>query len=107
MKTINIKEGEKTIQLNVETLKTVSSNIKISEIKFEKNLLLEITNKCLNSLIDFKGTVLFTSQDHEFTNTIANRIIELTPKGIIDKLMTYDEYLANEGVQSLRAQMYS
>ena len=56
MKTIKIKEGEKTIQLNVETLKTVSSNIKISDIKFEKDLLLEITNKCLNSLIDFKGS---------------------------------------------------
>ena len=49
MKTIKIKEGEKTIQLNVETLKTVSSNIKISEIKFEKDLLLEITNKCFKS----------------------------------------------------------
>jgi ATPase subunit of ABC transporter with duplicated ATPase domains len=68
---------------------------------------LEAITALNESLIDFKGTVLFTSQDHEFTNTIANRIIELTPKGIIDKLMTYDEYLANEGVQSLRAQMYS
>jgi ATPase subunit of ABC transporter with duplicated ATPase domains len=58
------------------------------------------------SMIDFKGTILFTSQDHEFTNTIANRIIELTPKGIIDKLMTYDEYLADENVQQMRASMY-
>ena len=68
---------------------------------------LEAITALNESLIDFKGTVLFTSQDHEFTNTIANRIIELTPNGIIDKLMTYDEYLANDGVQSLRAQMYS
>jgi ATPase subunit of ABC transporter with duplicated ATPase domains len=57
-------------------------------------------------LMDYKGTILFTSQDHEFTNTIANRIIELTPKGIIDKLMTYDEYLADENVQKLRETMY-
>lgn len=58
------------------------------------------------SMIDFKGTILFTSQDHEFTNTIANRIIEITPKGIIDKLMTYDEYLADENVQKMRESMY-
>jgi ATPase subunit of ABC transporter with duplicated ATPase domains len=68
---------------------------------------LEAITALNESLIDFKGTVLFTSQDHEFTNTIANRIIEITPKGIIDKLMTYDEYLANDGVQAIRAQMYS
>lgn len=58
------------------------------------------------SLMDFKGTLLFTSQDHEFTNTIANRIIEITPKGIIDKMMTYDEYLADENVQKMRETMY-
>jgi hypothetical protein len=56
MKTINIKEFEQTTQLNVETLHTESSNIKISEIMFEKYLLLEISNNNLNCLIDFKGT---------------------------------------------------
>lgn len=68
---------------------------------------LEAITALNESLIDYKGTVLFTSQDHEFTNTIANRIIEITPKGIIDKLMTYDEYLADENVQQLRLSMYS
>ena len=58
------------------------------------------------SLTDFKGTILFTSQDHQFTQTIATRIIEITPKGIIDKMMTYDEYISDENVQSMRAQMY-
>lgn len=56
MKTITIKEFEQTTQLNVETLQTVSSNIKISEIMFEKYLLLEISNNNLNCLLDFKGT---------------------------------------------------
>lgn len=59
-----------------------------------------------NALKDYKGTVLFTSHDHEFINTVANRIIEITPNGIIDKLMTYDEYLDSEDIKALRAKMY-
>ena len=55
-----------------------------------------------NSLKDFPGTVLFTSHDHEFTQTVANRIIELTPNGCIDKVCTYDEYLADKKVASQR-----
>jgi hypothetical protein len=56
MKTIKIKEGEKTIQLNVETHQTDLSNIKISDFSFDKYLLLEITNNYLNNLLDFKGS---------------------------------------------------
>lgn len=59
-----------------------------------------------NGLINFKGTVLFVSHDHQFVQTIANRIIELTPKGIIDKEMTYDEYLESADIAKLRAEMY-
>lgn len=59
-----------------------------------------------NSLIDYKGTVLFTSHDLQFINTIANRIIEITPNGIIDKMMTYSEYLADEQIQKQREQLY-
>jgi ATPase subunit of ABC transporter with duplicated ATPase domains len=60
-----------------------------------------------NGMQDFKGTILFTSRDHELTNTVANRIIELTPKGIIDKLMTYDEYISSDVVKQQREEMYS
>lgn len=60
-----------------------------------------------NGMNDFKGTILFTSRDHELTNTVANRIIELTPKGIIDKLMTYDEYISSDVVKQQREAMYS
>ncbi|MEC0093275.1 ABC-F family ATP-binding cassette domain-containing protein [Paenibacillus macquariensis] len=59
-----------------------------------------------NGLTDFDGTILFTSHDHQFIQTIANRIIEITPNGIIDRSMSYDEYLENEEVKSLREQMY-
>jgi ATPase subunit of ABC transporter with duplicated ATPase domains len=60
-----------------------------------------------NGMRDFKGTMLFTSRDHELTETVANRIIELTPGGLIDKLMTYDEYINSETVQKQREEMYS
>lgn len=56
---------------------------------------------------EYKGVVLFTSHDHTFVQTVANRIIELTPKGIIDRLMTFDEYLEDERVKALREEMYS
>lgn len=59
-----------------------------------------------NSLMDFKGTVFFTSHDHTFTHTVANRIIEITPKGVIDKLMTYDEYVNDPKVQLQREKLY-
>jgi ATPase subunit of ABC transporter with duplicated ATPase domains len=60
-----------------------------------------------NGLINYKGTIMFSSHDHEFVQTIANRIIEFTPKGIIDRQMTYDEYLENEDVAALRKEMWS
>ena len=59
-----------------------------------------------NSLKDWKHVALFTSHDHEFMQTVANRIIELTPNGVIDKSMTYDEYLEDERVKEMREKMY-
>jgi ATPase subunit of ABC transporter with duplicated ATPase domains len=60
-----------------------------------------------NGLIDYAGTIIFTSHDHTFTHTIANRIIEITPNGMIDRLMSYDDYLADEKIQQLRAELYA
>lgn len=60
-----------------------------------------------NGLISFNGTILFVSYDHQFVQTIANRIIEFTPNGIIDKKMTYDEYLESEDVKNMRETMYT
>lgn len=59
-----------------------------------------------NGMNDFKGTMLFTSRDHALTESVANRIIEITPNGIIDKLMTYDEYINNSDVAKQREEMY-
>jgi ATPase subunit of ABC transporter with duplicated ATPase domains len=60
-----------------------------------------------NGMKDFRGTILFTSRDHELVQTVANRIIEITPGGTIDKLMTYDEYINSEAVQKQREELYS
>ena len=60
-----------------------------------------------NSLTNFKGTILLSSHDHELLSTVCNRIIELTPKGIIDRYMSYDEYLSDAKVKELKAQYYS
>lgn len=68
---------------------------------------LESIESLNNGLIDFKGPVLFTSHDHQFVQTIANRIIEITPAGILDKLMTYDEYLSDDRVKAQRDELYS
>ena len=60
-----------------------------------------------NSLKNFKGSVLFTTHDHEFAQTVANRILEITPKGVIDRYMTFDEYLDDPKIKEVRKEMYS
>lgn len=59
-----------------------------------------------NGLKDFKGVVLLTSRDHELTETVANRVIEITPKGVLDKMMDYDEYITNATVKQQKAELY-
>lgn len=58
-----------------------------------------------NALVRFKGTIMFTSHDHQFTHTVATRIVELTPNGCLDKLMTYDEYISNSKVKEQQAEL--
>ena len=59
-----------------------------------------------NAMAEYRGTLLFTSHDHELVNTVANRIVEITPTGTIDKMMTYDNYLKDSKVINLREEMY-
>ena len=59
-----------------------------------------------NSLKNFKGTVLLTTHDHEFVHTVADRIIELTPKGIIDRYLSFDEYMSDKNIKEQRAKLY-
>ena len=59
-----------------------------------------------NSLNKFKGTILLSTHDHQFAQTIANRIIEITPKGVIDRYMKFDEYMNDDKIKQLRSEMY-
>jgi len=68
---------------------------------------LESITSLNNGMMSFKGTMLFNSHDHQLVDSVANRIIEITPKGLIDRQMTYDEYLDNEDIQRLREDMYA
>ena len=65
------------------------------------------TDEGEKALIKFKGTILFGAHDHEFIQTVANRIIEITPKGLVDKVTTYDEYLEDETIQARLDEIYS
>jgi ATPase subunit of ABC transporter with duplicated ATPase domains len=60
-----------------------------------------------NGMNDFNGTIIFTSHDHELVQTVANRIIEITPTGFIDKMMPYDEYLKDDKIAQLQAELYT
>jgi ATPase subunit of ABC transporter with duplicated ATPase domains len=60
-----------------------------------------------NGMKDFKGTILFTSRDHELTETVATRVVELTPSGQIDKMMNYDDYINNDAIQKQREELYA
>ena len=60
-----------------------------------------------NTLIQFKGNILMSSHDHEFIQTVCNRVIELTPNGIIDKIIDYDDYITSEDIKNLREKMYN
>jgi len=60
-----------------------------------------------NSLKNFKGTVLLTTHDHEFVQTVANRIVELTPKGAIDRYLSFDEYMSDKKLKEQREKMYA
>jgi ATPase subunit of ABC transporter with duplicated ATPase domains len=59
-----------------------------------------------NGMNEYQGTMLFTSHDHELVNTVANRIIEITPNGIIDKMMPYDDYLKDSKIQQTQEELY-
>ena len=67
---------------------------------------LEAIQALNNGLIEFKGVILFNSHDHQFVDSVANRIIEFTPSGLIDRMTNFDSYLDDEGVKALREKAY-
>jgi ATPase subunit of ABC transporter with duplicated ATPase domains len=105
-KRCSVLSGGEKVRCMVSRMMLAGANVLILD-EPTNHLDLESITAFNNALKDFPGTVLFTSHDHEFTQTVANRIIELTPNGFIDKLMTYDEYINNERVSEQKESLYA
>ena len=104
-KKCNVLSGGEKVRCMISRMMLAGANMLILD-EPTNHLDLESIQAFNNALKDFPGTVLFTSHDHEFTQTVANRIIELTPNGFIDKLMTYDEYTENDKVAEQKEELY-
>jgi ATPase subunit of ABC transporter with duplicated ATPase domains len=104
-KKCSVLSGGEKVRCMVSRVMLAGANLLILD-EPTNHLDLESITAFNNALKDFPGTVLFTSHDHEFTHTVANRILEITPNGFIDKLMTYDEYVENEKVAQQKEALY-
>lgn len=104
-KKCSVLSGGEKVRCMISRVMLAGANLLILD-EPTNHLDLESITAFNNALKEFPGTVLFTSHDHEFTQTVANRIIEITPNGYIDKLMTYDEYIENEKVAEQKHALY-
>ncbi len=105
-KKCSVLSGGEKVRCMISRMMLASANLLILD-EPTNHLDLESITAFNNALKDFPGTVLFTSHDHEFTQTVANRIIEITPNGHIDKLMTYDEYISSEPINAQKEALYA
>jgi ATPase subunit of ABC transporter with duplicated ATPase domains len=105
LKKCNVLSGGEKVRCMVSRMMLQSPNFLILD-EPTNHLDLESITAFNNALKDYKGSLLFTSHDHEFMQTVANRIIEITPSGVIDKYLTYDEYIMDAGVKAQREEMY-
>ena len=106
LKHVNVLSGGEKMRCMIARMQLKNANCLILDTP-TNHLDLESIQAFNNNLIQFKGNILFASHDHEFINTVADRIIELTPKGTIDKLMTYDDYIYDEQIKEQKAKMYA
>ena len=105
-KKCNVLSGGEKVRCMISRMMLAGANLLILD-EPTNHLDLESIQAFNNALRDFPGTVLFTSHDHEFIQTVANRIIEVTPNGFIDKLMTYDEYISSDRVSEQKEALYA
>jgi len=106
MKKTNVLSGGEKVRCMVSKMMLQNPNVVVLD-QPTNHLDLESIQSFNEGCQNFPGIVLMTSHDHTFMQTVANRVIELTPKGIIDRLMTFDEYMEDKRVQELRTEMYS
>ena len=105
MKKVSVLSGGEKMRCMIARMQLRNANCLILDTP-TNHLDLESIQAFNNNLKTYKGNVLFASHDHEFIETVANRIIELTPNGIIDKMMEYDEYITSDHIKEMRARMY-
>ena len=106
LKKVNVLSGGEKMRCMIARMQLQNANCLILDTP-TNHLDLESIQAFNNNLTLFKGNILFSSHDHEFIETVADRIIELTPKGTINKLMSYDEYIHDEGIKEQKAKMYN
>ena len=106
LKKVNVLSGGEKMRCMIARMQLKNANCLILDTP-TNHLDLESIQAFNNNLKLYKGNVLFASHDHEFIQSVANRIIELTPQGSIDKLMEYDEYIASDAIRELREKMYN
>ncbi len=105
LKKVNVLSGGEKMRCMIARMQLRNANCLVLDTP-TNHLDLESIQAFNNNLKLFKGNILFASHDHEFIQTVANRIIELTPTGTIDKLMDYDDYIASDAIKELKAKMY-
>ena len=106
MKKVSVLSGGEKMRCMISRMMLTDANCLILDTP-TNHLDLESIQAFNNTLKTFKGNILFSSHDHEFIQTVANRIIELTPNGIIDKMMDYDDYITDPAIAELREKLYS
>jgi ATPase subunit of ABC transporter with duplicated ATPase domains len=106
LKTANVLSGGEKVRCMLSKMMLAKANLLLLD-EPTNHLDLESITALNNGMAEFQGTLLFTSHDHELVSTVANRIIELTPNGIIDKMMPYDDYLADAKILQQAQEMYA
>jgi ATPase subunit of ABC transporter with duplicated ATPase domains len=106
LKKCTVLSGGEKVRCMLSRMMMIRANVLMLD-EPTNHLDLESITAFNNSLKNFKGSVLFTTHDHEFAQTVANRVLEITPNGVIDRYMTFDEYLDDEKVKELRKKMYN
>ena len=105
-KKVNVLSGGEKMRCMIARMQLKNANCLILDTP-TNHLDLESIQAFNNNLVQFKGNILFSSHDHEFIQTVSNRIIELTPNGTIDKLMDYDDYIYDPQIKELKEKMYA
>lgn len=105
LKTANVLSGGEKVRCMLSKMMLAKANLLLMD-EPTNHLDLESITALNNGMAEYQGTMLFTSHDHELVNTVANRIVEITPNGIIDKMMPYDDYLADPKIAQLQEELY-